>query len=256
MRTRGTLVLLIAALAPLAALAADPPAQPPPMGVWTGKGQVGFMASQGNSVAKSANAALDMAYLTGPWKHALHFDLLYASSAGITSAERWNALWQSNYNLSTTLYAFGALQYHHDLFDGFQYQASGTAGIGYKVFDTKTIHLSVQAGAGYQSERPQALIIVGGVVTSRQNLRRRGYAIGTAGLDYSQQLTSSTTLSDTFSIQAGSANSIIVNTLALAVKMSKKLALSLGYNIQDNTHPPATVKSLDTVETVNLVYAF
>jgi putative salt-induced outer membrane protein YdiY len=38
--------------------------------------------------------------------------------------------------------------------------------------------------------------------------------------------------------------------------MSQKLALSVGYAIQDNTKPPAPLKKLDTVETLNLVYAF
>jgi len=30
----------------------------------------------------------------------------------------------------------------------------------------------------------------------------------------------------------------------------------VGYNIQDNTKPPASLKKLDTLETVNLVYSF
>jgi len=34
------------------------------------------------------------------------------------------------------------------------------------------------------------------------------------------------------------------------------LALSLGYNVQDNTTPAAGAKHVDTLETVNLVYAF
>jgi putative salt-induced outer membrane protein YdiY len=44
--------------------------------------------------------------------------------------------------------------------------------------------------------------------------------------------------------------------IALTVKMSDKLALSVGYGLTDNTHPPDTIKKLDTVTTVNLVFAF
>jgi len=40
------------------------------------------------------------------------------------------------------------------------------------------------------------------------------------------------------------------------VKMSDRLALSVGYAITDNTHPPGTTKKLDTVATVNLVSSF
>jgi putative salt-induced outer membrane protein YdiY len=42
---------------------------------------------------------------------------------------------------------------------------------------------------------------------------------------------------------------------ALAVKISTKLALSVGYNIQDNTKPPANLKKLDTLE-INPAYSF
>jgi putative salt-induced outer membrane protein YdiY len=38
--------------------------------------------------------------------------------------------------------------------------------------------------------------------------------------------------------------------------MSDKLALSVGYGITDNTKPPPTIKKVDTVTTVNLVFSF
>jgi putative salt-induced outer membrane protein YdiY len=49
---------------------------------------------------------------------------------------------------------------------------------------------------------------------------------------------------------------LFTNDLALAVKMSTKLALSLGYSIKDNSTPPAGLKKLDTVASANLVYSF
>jgi putative salt-induced outer membrane protein YdiY len=54
-------VLFVSALAPVAASYADEPAAPPPEDVWTGKGQAGYLSSQGNTDAKSANAAIDLA---------------------------------------------------------------------------------------------------------------------------------------------------------------------------------------------------
>jgi putative salt-induced outer membrane protein YdiY len=38
--------------------------------------------------------------------------------------------------------------------------------------------------------------------------------------------------------------------------MSTKLALSLGYNLQEHTRPPPGLKKVDILATVNLVYAF
>jgi putative salt-induced outer membrane protein YdiY len=83
-----------------------------------------------------------------------------------------------------------------------------------------------------------------------------GSAVGTFAATYSQALSSTTTLSDKLLVESGSTDTLITNALALAVKISTKLALSVGYNIQDNTKPPANLKKLDTLETVNLVYSF
>jgi len=53
-----------------------------------------------------------------------------------------------------------------------------------------------------------------------------------------------------------SQDTLVTNTLALAVKVSAKLALSVGYALQDNTNPPAGLQKLDRLETLNLVYSF
>jgi putative salt-induced outer membrane protein YdiY len=75
-------------------------------------------------------------------------------------------------------------------------------------------------------------------------------------VNYSQALTGTTTLTDKLLVESGSSDTLITNALALAVKVSTKLALSVGYTTIDNTKPPAGLKRIDTLETVNLVYAF
>ena len=248
-------LLAIGGLAPVVAMSEDAP--PPPQDVWTGKGQAGYVSSKGNSDAKSANAALDIALFEDPWKHSFHLGGLYGQSAGIVSAERWDTAWQSNYDLTKDLYTFGGLRYQHDLFSGFQYQASATAGLGYKLINIDATKLDVQAGVGYRKLRPEELTknTAGAVVTRNLKPAESG-AIGTVGVNYSQALSSTTTVSDKLLIESGSSDTLITNALALSVKVSTKLALSVGYSIQNNTKPPAGLKKLDTLETVNLVYAF
>lgn len=230
---------------------------PPPMGVWTGKGQFGFLSSNGNTDAKAINANLDMTYTQDPWKHELHLGGLYGENSDIVSAERWDARWQSNYNFSSALFVFGELRYEHDLFDGFQYQGSGAAGLGYKIYNSDAIKLSVQLGAGYRELRPEELVKdAAGAVIERIPGASAGDAMMSAGLDYAQKLTGTTTLTDTLSIEVAQGNKLLTNSLGLAVKISTRLALALGYAIKDNTEPPAGLKKLDTVTTVNLQYSF
>jgi putative salt-induced outer membrane protein YdiY len=105
--------------------------------------------------------------------------------------------------------------------------------------------------------RPEDLLLgPSGAVTSRTLEPAEGGAVGSFAALYSQALSSTTTLSDKLLVESGSTDTLITNALALAVKISTKLALSVGYNIQDNSKPPSNLKKVDTLETVNLVYSF
>lgn len=250
-----SLALSMLALLPAVALCDEAP-PPPPQDVWTGKGQVGIVASQGDTSARTANVALDLGLLDGPWQHTFHLGGLYADSAGIASAERWDALWQTNYELTSSLYTFGALRYERDLFSGFNYQGSIAAGIGYKIIDTDSVKLNFQAGPGYRREQPELLTQdAAGQVIARVLEQPTDSAILSAGIDYSQVLTATTTLSDKLLVESGGGNTLITNSLALSIKMSSRLALSLGYNVQNNSSPPPGLKKLDSTETVNLVFS-
>ncbi len=251
---RRILAWALLGLSPVVAFCDQAP--PTPMGVWTGKGQLGFLDSQGNTVEESANAALDMGLLEGLWKHALHLDGLYGKSADIVSAERYNAQWQSNYNFTSNLFVFGALRYEHDLFSGFDFQGTANAGIGYQIFNSNATKLSVQVGAGDREERPETLTKLPDGNYSHTLLAKQNAGVVTGSVDFSQVITQSTSVSNTALVESGAGNTTLTDTLALTVKMSTKLALGLGYNLQENTNPPVGLKKVDSTETVNLVYSF
>jgi putative salt-induced outer membrane protein len=252
-------LLICAAISVLAAtlggraLADDPP---PPEHTWFGKGQFGFLDSKGNSDAESINGNLDMSRIDGPWKNEIYIGALYGKSAGVVSAERWEAHEQTNYDISKQLFVFGALRGEHDLFDGFQYQASATGGIGYKLIDTGTTTLSAQVGTGYRRLRPELITVNAPGNVTRTLLPQSGEAIGTAEIDFSHKFSETTTLSNKFYTEYGSDNTLAQDQLQLAVKMTTKLALTVGYSIIDNSNPPAPLKKVDNLTTVNLQYSF
>jgi putative salt-induced outer membrane protein len=244
------------ALAPVLSVWADE-APPPPQDVWIGKGQFGFLSSHGNSDAESINGNVDMLRYDGAWKNEFYVGGLYGKNSGIVSAERWETRGQSNYTVSGDLFAFGGLRYEHDLFDGFQYQASLTAGMGYKLINSDNDKLTAQVGVGYRRLRPETIDKDdSGQVISRTPLDATGDAIATVGVDYSHDFTKTTVFTNKFLMEAGSSDTLLHDELALTVKMSDKLALSVGYTITDNTKPPAPLKKLDTLASVNLVFGF
>jgi putative salt-induced outer membrane protein len=211
---------------------------------WKGKGEAGIVFARGNTEADTVNFKLAMSEEVGPWKHALDMAALRATSSGVRSADRFTAGWQSNYKISERTFTFGALRYERDRFSGFSYQASASAGVGYKFYDTDKTKLSGQAGAGYRRIRDD----VTGVT--------KADLVFVAGLDYSRVLTATTNVVDKFHLESGSDNTLLSNFTGVEVKMSNALALSVGLDVQHNTKPPAPRKKTDTVTTVNLVYAF
>lgn len=256
---RAIAATLIVFAPALGALADGAPPPPPPQDTWIGKGQFGFLDSHGNSDAESLNGDIDMLRYDGPWKNDFDVNGLYGKNAGIVAAERLIALEQTNYTLSGDLFAFGGFRGEHDLFDGFQYQASVTTGLGYKMIDSKDTKLTVQIGAGYRQLRPEEITYNAngdGEVTSRTLQDRTRSGIGTAGVDFLQNFTPTTTLTNKFLVESGPGNTMMQDNIAVAVKMSTKLALSVGYGITNNSSPPPPLKKLDTVATVNLVFAF
>jgi putative salt-induced outer membrane protein len=236
---------------PITALADDLPQG------WSGKGQAGYVMSRGNSETDAANAKLDVFLRTPEWKHQLTLEGLFGRSAHITSAERWDLRLQSDYTITSQLFAFGALAYQDDRFSGFQYQASGSGGMGYKFLDSDTTKLAAQLGVGYRVLRPETLIKDdSGAVIERIALQSESELVATAGIDFVHRFNSSTKLTDKLIAESGSSNTSIKNDLALEVKMSKKLALAAGYSVLHNTKPAEGVKRTDTITTLNVVYAF
>ncbi len=256
-RALTTITALIAMTAATNVWADDAPPPPPPQGVWIGKGQFGFLDSQGNSVAQSINGLMDLSRYDGDWKNEVTVSGLYGKSNGIVSAERWDVHEQTNYSFTNNWFAFGGLRYEHDLFDGFEYQASVTTGAGYKIINTDKATLTAQVGPGYRWLRPEIIIKnSAGEVISRVPLESASEVIATAGVDFSYKFNAITTLTNKFLMEAGSDNTLMQDQLALAVKMSSKLALTIGYGLTNNSNPPAPLKKLDTVETINLQYSF
>ncbi|HEX3845988.1 MAG TPA: DUF481 domain-containing protein [Steroidobacteraceae bacterium] len=254
---QARLAAALIAIVPAVSAWADDAPPPPPQHEWIGKGQAGFLDSHGNADAESINANVDMLRYDGPWKNELYVGGLYGKSSSVVSAERWETRGQSNYDLTPRTFLFGALRFEHDLFDGFQYQASATSGVGYKLIDSDSTKLAAQVGAGYRRLRPEDIFKnPDGIVTARVLHDSQGEAIGTMGIDFMHAFNKSTSITNKFLAESGSDNTMLHDELALNVKMTDKLALSVGYAATDNTTPPPTLKKLDTLTTVNLVFSF
>lgn len=237
------------ASASLAALAVAAPAHAD----WTGKGEAGLVISSGNTETETANAKLSLAREDGNWKNQFGLAGLYASDDAGTTAQRWEVLGQSDYNFSPKSFWFGAARYEQDEFSGFEYQATASTGLGRKFINTDVTRFIGTAGVGYKFfETRDAFDEVTGVLLQPGESDSEVVFRGT--LDFDHKFTQTTSLIDKFIVEAGADNTFVQNDISLQVKMTDVLALAVGYSVRHNTDPPIGFEKTDTLTTVNLVY--
>jgi putative salt-induced outer membrane protein len=220
---------------------------------WTGKGEAGLVIASGNTETTTANAKLQFANEIDKWKHQFGGSGLYASSddEGVT-ARRWELFEQSDYNFSPRTFWFGAARYEDDAFSGFEYQATVSSGLGRKFIDTDVTKFTGTAGIGYKFFETSDTLDDAGVLVLPGDTDSEVIFRGT--LDYDQQFTATTSLLDKFVVEAGADNTFAQNELSLQVKMTDVLALAVGYSVRHNTDPPVGFDKTDTLTTINLVY--
>jgi putative salt-induced outer membrane protein len=219
---------------------------------WSGKGAVGISVASGNTDTKTGNAALVFADTIGRWKHTFGFDGLYASTDAATTAQRWDLFEQSDFNFDPRDFTFGAVRYESDRFSGFQYQATLSTGLGRHFIDSDSTKLTGTIGVGYKNFETRDVYDIDGNLIEAHTTDDQAIARGTVAYEY--KLTSTTTVLNTFLIEAGSQNTFLQNDLGLQVKMNTRLSLAVGYSLRHNTEPPLGFRKTDTLTTLNLVY--
>jgi len=210
---------------------------------WTGKGEAGLAFADGNTDSRTANARIESTYKADVWEHRFNIGGLYVRSEGDTTARRWDIGGQSRFDFQPNTFWYGGARYEEDRFSGFDYQALLTTGIGRRFIDNDRTRLSAQVGVGYKQLET--------LTTPRETDKS---ITGVASMDFTHQITDTTSIFDRFGGEFGEDNNFMRNEAGVVVKMTDRLALSLAYTVRHNTEPPAGFKKTDTLTTANLVY--
>jgi len=209
---------------------------------WTGKGELGGSFASGNSENEAVNATLELKGAYGKWAHTFGFAGNYGNDGEDTTAQRWELRGQTQYEFSDRAYGFGAARYEDDRFSAYDYQASLSGGLGYKIIDSDRTKFWVQGGPGY---RYAELRDTG---ESEDGLIFRG------DLGFDHQLTETTKIVERFLVEAGSDNTYLQNDIGLEVSINGALALRLGYQVRHNTDVEPGTEKTDTLTTIGLIY--
>jgi putative salt-induced outer membrane protein len=222
---------------------------------WSTRSEIGFVAARGNTSTETANAKLELARETDRWKNTFATSGLYGKNSGVASAQRWDARYQLDHALSDRSFWFGSGRYEDDRYSGFDYQAIISTGFGRRMIDTNQTKLSMQIGAGFRMLRPEDLVRDdNNEVIQRIPGERDQDVVGNGSLTFEHNFNDATKVRNTLLVESGRANTLGRNDIALEVKMTEVLALSVALSVRHNTAPQDGLKRTDTLTTINLVY--
>ncbi len=258
--------VLLATFATFAAQAQDA-APASNTGGWTGSGEFGFASATGNSRSQNLNAKLGLSQDNDQWKNSFYVEALRSKSqqkvvdaAGNTidqfntTANRYDGGASVGLKLDTRSYIVGAARYEHDDFGSNLWQGVVSLGYGYIALKDERNELSFEIGPGYKRYRPADAVVVINGISLPQQQPTQGEVVARGLVNYKYKITDNTSFENTFLMEAGSKNTYLQNDAGVAVSMTRKLALKVGFQVRHNSDVQADTKKTDTLATTNLVY--
>ncbi|GIX22127.1 MAG: hypothetical protein KatS3mg121_0910 [Gammaproteobacteria bacterium] len=217
---------------------------------WTGQGGLGWIVNRGNSDNASVNGKFDLSRLHGGWSHRLGLTMKRVEERATITAERYLFTAKTEYRYSHWHYAFVSARYDDDRFDGFDYQASLTTGLGWHLIDRDTQHLDVELGAGRRQNRPA------------DTGPTQAETIWRLAQHHDLQLGADAQWFQDLLVEASERNTASELTFGLKVAVNSHLALEVSHGIKHNSDPPPSadpaveILKTDRTTRITLVFGF
>lgn len=212
-------------------------------GPWSGKASLGYLSTSGNTDTTSYNTAFEISYAVNKWSHTFDAAANGAGESGMTTAEAYQAGWQSDYDVSEHSFLFGHVAWRKDRFSGVNEQLSESVGYGRRIIDTPAHLLSGEIGVGHTS-----LDFADDTSSSS--------AILTLGMDYKWTFSETSNFEQNIDIESGSDNTYIESVSAVRAKLLGDFALVLSYTVKHNTEVPVGSQKTDKLTAISVEYAF
>lgn len=212
---------------------------------WSGTGELGIVSTTGNTKSFAGNLKFELIKTTETWRHRFGGTALYTSEDDVQDNERYTAELQSDRKLNEKSWVFGSYRYDADKFGSYDPSQTLTVGYGRDLMKSENHHLKGEIGGGYRSLKERLTGV------------KESDAIARFLLDDTWQVWSTTVWTNRLLVETGKNNTFTQFNTALAVSMTERFAVKLGFEVRNNSKvPPGDTKKTDTVTTVNLVYGF
>lgn len=220
---------------------------------WTGKGEIGGARATGNSDTLGLTGAVTLNRKGIDWSHRISARADFQQDSGRTRREKFFADYEPRYDLRDDLFLYGLAQYERDRLQGTAARYALSGGLGYKVFDSPSMDLSIKAGPTVRLTRTTD----GGSDTR---------IAGLFGLDFDWQVIERLKFTQDVNAVAetGGAALLIVDsqstTLRLVsgieAKVTDRLSTRVSYALDYDSEPLPGKRTTDTVTRFSFVYGF
>jgi putative salt-induced outer membrane protein len=235
-------VLVTAQVEPVSEVPDDP-------APWSGEVSLGYLASEGNTETSSAAARAKIIYTHNAWESWLEGKGYGSSDDEGTTAESYEVIGRTNYNINDRNYLFGQVEWKKNRFSSYTQQTFETVGYGYRVLTGDVYFLNLEGGFGLTQQKE----VISTEPTVTENVRGEVY---TLGADFLWQISETASFEQLASANIASDNTAWETITRLKVDIVNSLSLSIGYTVQGNTDVNDDVEKTDRYTSISLDYSF
>jgi putative salt-induced outer membrane protein len=222
----------------------DEPPKPPPL--WSGKAEVSYVATSGNSDTKTLGAAGEAEYQPLPWSAKAKIEFVRAEANGVVNARSFAGLLRGARKLSDRLETYAQGAYVENTFAGIDHRVAGEGGLAYLLFTSGPHTIKVEGGVGYTKE-------------DRTNGDDRSFGTARAGLLYKWKLSKTAEFSEEASFTEDLKESRdwrFANAVSLTAGVTTVLSVKLSHALVTLNEPVPGKKKTDTITSAALVAKF
>ena len=218
--------------------------------VWTGGVQFGYVLSTGNTETENLNGKFNIEHKSTDWLQSAKLEAFSSSDQDLTTAERYKLEYQADLKLENKdSYLFVNTTYEEDRFSGFDYRSTLSGGYGFRYYDENDMTLDTELGVGYRYS-------VTDIDPITNESTSDGEALIRAAAKYKWQIEENRSLVSDLTIEAGEETTITNFELGFVTMIAGDLSLKVGYLARHTSEVPVDKENLDTVTSINLLYAF
>ncbi|MFT5451200.1 MAG: putative salt-induced outer membrane protein [Enterobacterales bacterium] len=211
--------------------------------------QLGYIMSSGNSDTTTLNSKLKISYNLDEWVQKFSLEAYSTSDNDITTGERYKADYQLDKKLDKSRYLFGNASYEEDRFSGYENIAVMAVGYGHQLYNKDKTTLDAEVGIGYRDSTLTAESVVPGESAEVSETLLR------LAVDHHWHIAKNRSLTSELKIDAGEESVISYFEIGFITMIAGDLSFKAAFEVRHNSDVPIDTENLDTITSINLLYA-